>query len=124
MANHVYDLDERTRYFAHSVVMLCQQLPNNQVVAPMTAKLIAAATSVGAYYSEAASARSGLAFRNKIYHAAQAARESHYWLGLIRDCAADNVMATMLLEREANELRLIFSKIFTSIKRPAPVRAA
>lgn len=123
MSNHVYDLEERTGYFSHCVVMLCQQLPNDRVIAPLTIKLITSATSIGAYYREAASARSGLAFRHKIYHCHRSARETKYWLGLIRDCCAEQTTACMLLEREAHELNLIFTKIYSGIKRKqtAPV---
>ena len=115
--NSKYDLDERTFQFAKNVALFCKTLPrtisNNEYVK----QLLKASGSVGANYIEANESLSKKDFKYRIKICRKEAKESAYWLRLIRETNppefADEVI---LLFNEANELKKIFSAILENSK--------
>ncbi len=113
-----YDLEERTALFSEKIITLCKTLEKNITITPLISQLIRSATSIGANYSEANGASSKKDFANKIYLCKKEARETLYWLRLIKKSTVktDLVVECQRLWNEVYELVLIFSKIAKSSK--------
>lgn len=80
---------------------------------PLIAQVIRSATSVGANYCEANGASSRKDFCNKIFICKKEAKETHYWLDILKECCGrDNDLDC--LRGECIELIRIFSKIAAS----------
>ena len=74
--------------------------------------MIRSSTSVGANYCEANGASSKRDFRNKIYICKKEIQETKYWLELLEEMIDEGKKAELgLLQKEAQELTLIFNKI-------------
>jgi len=74
--------------------------------------VIRSSTSVGANYCEANGASSKRDFRNKIYICKKEIQETKYWLELLEEMIDEGKKAELgLLQKEAQELTLIFNKI-------------
>ncbi len=78
------DLPERFSQFSTSVLIFCGQLkiPNDFI--SIRKQLIKSATSIGANYLESQAAISKADFRNKVYISKKQARETLYWLELLK----------------------------------------
>lgn len=85
MAQHRFDLEERTSEFAKSVINLCKKLPHNAINWELIAQLIRASGSVGANYCEANDALSKKDFSHRIKITRKEAKESYYWLDLLSE---------------------------------------
>jgi four helix bundle protein len=79
-------------------------------------QLVKAATSVGANVEEADGAESKRDFAHKLSIARKEARETRYWLRLIRASIAENDEWTSLL-RESEEIARILSAIIRSARQ-------
>ena len=102
-------IEDRTYRFALRVVRLVSAMPRNKVADVLGRQVLRAATSVGANVEEAIAASSKRDFANKMQIALKEARETHYWLRLIRDAEifADERMAPII--QEALETKKILS---------------
>lgn len=115
------DLKERTFEFSTKSIGLVRLLPNNSVNYHLTNQYLRASTSIGANYREADGADSKKEFKHKMGISKKEAKESYYWLGLIKH-ANKNIKDSKLqdlidwLVNEAKELLLIFSKIVSNLK--------
>jgi four helix bundle protein len=78
-------IEQRAYHFALRVVKLVQAMPDTQVGSVLARQLLRAATSIGANAEEAVAAASRRDFANKMNIALKEARETHYWLRLVRD---------------------------------------
>jgi four helix bundle protein len=110
--NKKYDLEERTIEFSKNIINLCNKIDRNPVNNPLITQLVRPATSIGANYSEANGASSKKDFKNKISICKKEAKETKYWLTLITSSDFHIRGDLKLLWSEAQELTLIFSKIF------------
>ncbi len=115
MTENKYDLEERTLKFSNDIIELVKNIGKNAVNSPLISQLIRSSTSIGANYREANGASSKKDFRNKIFICKKEAKETLYWLELIKkiDFKKDNIL---YLQKECLELTKIFSKICSSIK--------
>lgn len=102
-------IEERTYRFALRVVKLVGALPGNVSADVLGKQLLRSATSIGANVEEAYGASSKRDFTNKMTIALKEARETHYWLRLIRDAGIWNEERTAPLVQEALELKKILS---------------
>jgi four helix bundle protein len=82
----------------------------------LVGQLVRSATSVGANYREANGASSKKDFLNKIYICKKEAKESAYWLFLLKNCDESQEEKLSFLEDEAQQLVMIFSKIAYTTK--------
>lgn len=112
------DIKERTFQFALDVVRLCQGLESRPGAWRVLGKqLLRSGTSIGANVQEAQAGQSRADFVSKYAIALKEARESIYWLrllkesGLLRDGAVDT------LTQEADEISRIIGAIIVSAKR-------
>jgi four helix bundle protein len=82
---HAGDILERTYNFALRIVVLARHLPDSAECRVLVRQLVRSGTSVGANIEEATAGYSREEFIYKMNIALKEARETHYWLRLIRD---------------------------------------
>jgi len=114
------DIVKRTYKYALRIVQLANRLPNSYGAYPIRDQLIRSGTSVGANAEEASAGFSRNDFIYKMAVASKEARESNYWLRLIRD---SGIAKTKELEEEinsaiaeSNELKKILTSIVKTSK--------
>jgi len=116
MPKRVYDLEERTFKFARDVRIFIKKLPKTTANFEDVKQVVRSSGSVGANYIEANEKLSDKDFDFRIKISRKEAKETIYWLRLIRD-TNDNIDEEMIdnLISEVTELRKILSAIL--IKR-------
>jgi len=111
-----YEIKERTFEFGLMVVQLVNRLPNSLAGRELGRQLIQAGTSVGANVEEADAAESDRDFVHKVSIARKEARESRYWLRLLKESGVYQSEGTDYLVQEATELIKILSTIIKNKK--------
>jgi len=112
-----YPIDLKDRLFDFSVSVIrflktIQYSSENGVVKNQLAK---SATSIGANYEEAEAAFSKEDFRYKMSICFREAKESNYWLRIIKEtCDVDKEKANALI-KESEEIKKIFGSIMKKI---------
>ena len=113
----VYDLEERTFIFAKDVRLFVKTLPKNIANIEDGKQVIRSSGSVGANYREANEALSKKDFIMRIKISRKEAKESNYWLRLIKETNnLENATVALKLIQEANELKKILSAILEKSK--------
>ena len=113
----VYDLEERTFQFAKAVRIFVKTLPKTIANIEDGKQLVKASGSVGANYREANESLSKKDFVMRIKICRKEAKESAYWLRLIKETnSLTNADDAKKLMQEANELKKIFSAILEKSK--------
>jgi four helix bundle protein len=110
-------LDERTYKFALRILKLVGALPRTMKGETIGRQVLRSGTSVGANVEEAYGGSSKKDFANKMATALKEARESHYWLRLIRDDGMIQTKRIAPLVQEALEIKLILGKTVTTSKK-------
>ena len=111
------DIKERTIRFSVNIVQLCQLMSEKPgVMRTLAGQLLHAGTSIGANVEEAQAGQSRADFVSKYSIALKEARETMYWLKLIRECdnGVDNVCKTLL--SEVDEISRIIATIIVNTK--------
>ena len=111
MREKPYDLSERTLGFAKAVRELIRQYPKNHLYENDIGQLIKSSGSVGANYIEANESLGKKDFRMRLKISRKEAKESEYWLKLLKRDDLYLEPQRAALEREARELTLILSSI-------------
>jgi four helix bundle protein len=111
-----YDICERTFLFAVRVIRAVRQLPQDAATRIVTHQLVKAATSVGANMEEAGGAESPRDFIHKTGIARKEARESRYWLRVVRAAILDDDVFGEL-EQESDELVRILSTMIANAQK-------
>jgi len=106
----VEKLDERTYKFALRVIKLVSSLPRTAISEVLGRQVLRSGTSIGANVEEAFGATSKREFTYKLNIAFKEAKETHYWLRLIRDVGLVPAKRIDLLIQEALEIKLILAK--------------
>lgn len=114
--NSKYDLEERTAKFGEDIIVFARKIKSDEIIKPLISQIIRSATSIGANYVEADGGVSKKDFRHKIGICKKESKETKHWLRMISKANPDMTVECRLLWKEANELTLIFSKIFISSK--------
>lgn len=112
-----YDLEDRTAKFSLNVISICNKIIKKDTSASLISQLIRSATSIGANYREANGASSIKDFKNKIHICKKEAKETAYWLMLLKNNQLEQSKTLSMLEDEAQQLILIFSKILSTISK-------
>ncbi|MBS3906393.1 MAG: four helix bundle protein [Syntrophaceae bacterium] len=109
-------IKERSFEFAVRVIKFVQKLPKNFVCQKIGGQLLDAATSIGANVEEATGGFSKRDFTYKMGVSLKEARESNYWLRLIKvsELAKGDELDQLLNESE--ELRKILTSIVKTSK--------
>jgi four helix bundle protein len=111
-----YDIRERTLQFAVRVIQTIRHLPEDAATRVLAYQLVKAATSVGANVEEADGAESPRDFVHKMSIARKEARESRYWIRIVRASIVDNENWNSL-QQESEELARILSAIINSARK-------
>ena len=109
-----YDLDERTAKFGERVIDFAKRVPISPTTRRLVDQVVGAGTSVGANYGEADEAISKKDFRHKIGICKKETRETKFFIRMIVRAVPELREAAAPLWREAQELLLIFAKIYRS----------
>ena len=113
----IFDLEERTFQFAKNVVLFCNKLPKTISNREYITQVIKSSGSVGANYIEANEALSKKDFVYRIKISRKEAKESAYWLRLIKETNPQQYISeATTLCNEANELKKIFSSMVEKSK--------
>jgi four helix bundle protein len=109
-------IDERTYNFAVRIVKLVSSLPQNTRGDVLGRQVLRSGTSVGANVEEAHASVSSRDFSLKMSIALKEARETHYWLRLIRDAEIIPAARIDPLIQESLEIKLILAKAVMTSK--------
>ena len=109
---------EKSYYFAREIVLLYSQLKSEKEY-DLSRQLLRSGTSVGANIEEAQGAQSKRDFIAKMQISLKEARETHYWLRLLRDTEiVESSKANMLLSL-CTEIITILTSILKKAKNGA-----
>ena len=110
------DIAERSVRFALRIVKLYKELQTDSAVRILGRQLLRAGTSIGANIHEAQGGQSKADFIAKMSVAYKEARETAYWLRLVResDLIAQNRLSD--IENETDQLVRILSSILLTAK--------
>ena len=116
MEENKRDIKRRSFEFAVRIIKFIQKLPKNHAGYKIGGQLLDAATSIGANVEEATGGFSKKDFTYKMGVALKEARESNYWLRLIK--VSEFTMGNELdyLLKESEELRKILTSIVKTSK--------
>ena len=109
------DLLERTFSFGVRCLKLLRTLPNSSEYQIIKYQLGKSATSVGANYEEAQAGSSKADFKNKIRIALKEARESNYWLRVLKALEDTSNEELDALVNESKELKNILASILKKL---------
>ncbi len=107
----VYNLEERTYLFARNCRLFVKKLPRSVSNIEDGKQLIRSSGSVGANYIEANEKLGDKDFRYRVKISRKEAKESQYWLMLLKDLNPDLDRELSHLIQEVQELRKILSAI-------------
>ncbi len=110
-------IEDRTYQFALRIVKMVRAMPHDAASQIMARQVMRSGTSIGANIEEAVAGTSKRDFANKMNIAQKEARETYYWLKLIRD--SDIIPSNRIapLVQEALEITKILSKTVTTARK-------
>lgn len=103
--------------FATKVIQYCQGLNKNPIEKHLAMQLVRSSTSCGANYEESRGAESQADFIHKIQIVLKEARESLYWIKLLKELNVGEKEKIQKLHSEANELVGIMTKSVLTAKK-------
>jgi four helix bundle protein len=106
----------RSYAFALRVIRLYKHLQKEQKEAVLSKQVLRCGTSIGANVEEAIGAQSEKDFLSKLSIAYKEARETHYWLRLLRDSELITEKQASSLLTDCEELLKIIGSIQKSMK--------
>jgi four helix bundle protein len=109
------DLLDRTFKFGVDVLKLIRDFPKDSEYNIIRHQLGKSATSVGANYEESQAGSSKADFKNKVRISLKEARESNYWLRIIKEFEeVENLKLDYLLQ-ESKEIKNILAAIINKM---------
>jgi len=109
-----YDLEERTLKFTKACVDLCKIVVKDVINLEFIKQLMRASGSVGANYREANESMSKKDFYHRIKICRKEAKESRYWLEILRHANEKYGEQISGLVDEATQLTKIFGSIIAN----------
>ncbi len=107
------DLYKRTERFSFQIITFIRTLKIDPINRSTISQLIRSSTSIGANYCEADCAESKKDFEHKIGICKKEARETEYWIKMLKHTIGKEMPELDLLEKEAKELFLISASIMS-----------
>ncbi|WP_300566081.1 four helix bundle protein [Flavobacterium sp.] len=111
MSQKIYDLENRTLEFAKNVRFLLKKLPKTIITIEDGKQVVRSSGSVGANYIEANESLSKKDFCYRIKICRKEAKESKYWLLLLKATNEEFNSEIEPLIKESDELKKIYSSI-------------
>lgn len=108
----------KTYSFALRIIKLYQLLVKEQNEYILSKQVLKSGTSIGANSEEAVGAQSRKDFKSKLSIAYKEARESHYWLRLLRDSEILEKRLAESLITDCEEILKIIGSIIKTLKNP------
>lgn len=108
-------IQDKSYQFAKTIIGLCKNLNLNKEYV-LSKQLLRSGTSIGANVEEAIGAHTKKDFVSKVSIAYKEARETRYWLRLLRDCDLLNHSIANQYISECEELIKIMAKIQITAK--------
>ena len=105
------ELENRTENFAKDVINFCLNLKKGTINNELIKQIIRSGGSIGANYREANESLGKKDFKYRIRVSRKEAKETSYWLELIRKANPNESKTIDKLSKEVFELRNIFSAI-------------
>jgi four helix bundle protein len=102
--------------FALEIVRIYKKLANDKKEYVLSKQLLRSGTSIGANINEAMSGQSKRDFVHKLNIALKEARETSYWLNLLKDAEYINVIEFDKLNKGCNEIVKMLSSIIMTTK--------
>lgn len=116
MAEKKYDLEIRTLEFSKRILKMVKALPKDDINKCYVNQIIRSSGSVGANYREANDALGKKDFIHRIKISRKEAKETTYWLELIKQHNTILAGRMTLLLQESIEITKILSSIITKSK--------
>ncbi len=114
--NEKFDIVDRSYKFALEIIKLVNLLPRSTSGAVISNQIMKAGTSIGVNVEEAQGASSKKDFTNKMTISKKEARETRYWLRLIKDSGTLKSVQVEELLNECNEILKILTAIVKTSK--------
>ena len=109
-------IKDKTYNFALKVIQLYQELCNQKEFV-LSKQLLRSGTSIGANVEEGTAAQSRKDFISKMAIASKEARETHYWLRLLRDSKlCKNIKFSGLIKESEEIIKIITAIVKTTQK--------
>lgn len=108
-------IKEKSYGFALRIIKLCLWLRDNKHY-EISNQLLRSGTSIGANVEEASAGHSRKDFFHKMTIASKEARETNYWLRLLRDSEILTDKQSLSITAESEELIKILTSIIKTIK--------
>lgn len=109
------DLLDRTFNFGVRCIKHLRTFPNTSEYSIIKYQLGKSSTSVGANYEEAQAGSSKADFKNKVRIALKEARESNYWLRVLKSIQETNDDELSFLIQESDEIKKILASILNKL---------
>ena len=110
------ELEERTLNFTINLIKTLKTIPRDLINDKIIRQLTASGTSIGANYREANGAESKKDFQHKIGIVFKEARETNYWLSVLKKSYPEFQFTLNQLWIESDELKRIFGATFKTCK--------
>ena len=119
MNEKTLQLLDRTFYFGVNTLKFLKNLPDDQIYRVVKLQVARSSGSIGANYEEAQGASSKKDFNHRINISYREARESVYWLRILRELYDEAIHKESFDKyiQEANELKKIFASIKLSSQK-------
>ena len=111
------DIKERTFNLGLRIIHLSQELPSTKVGNVLGKQILRSGTSVGANIEEAVASYSRDEFIYKTNIALKEARETHYWLRLIKESKLVKPNRFEQLLEETEEIKKILGAIVSKLRK-------
>jgi four helix bundle protein len=115
--NEKVDIHERTFDFAVKIVEFCRTMDNVPTNWVLSKQLSKSGTSIGANVEEAQGAQSKSDFIAKMSIALKEARETNFWVRVIKESQTSNTEELGFLIRESNEIMKIIATIIKNSRQ-------
>ena len=110
------DIKDRTFDFALKIIDLSDKLPNTMLCNRIGDQLLRSGTSVGANVEEATAASSKDDFAYKVGISLREARETNYWLRILKARSAMFKVNVDAMVQESEELKKILGAIVSKVR--------
>ena len=111
-------VQQKSYEFALRIIQLNKMVIKNSKEYVIAKQILRSGTSIGANIEEAIGAQSRRDFKAKLSISYKEARETHYWLRLLRDSQIIEQQISTSLITDCNELLKIIGSIIKTLKNP------
>ena len=112
-----HDIEKRTHNYAVQAIKLAKSIEKDDINRILVRQYVRSGTSIGANVTEAQAASSRKDFVNKMQIASKEARETKYWLSIMRDTEIDTKAKLTENIQEVDQIINIITAIVKSTQK-------